>query len=63
MSARISGMAKAVLAALIAGVGSLSAVMVDDKGFGDVTDGQWVAVVLAALVALGGVYAIPNRTE
>lgn len=58
----IRGAAKAVLAGLIAGVGSLSAVLVDNKSIGDVTDGQWVAIVLATLIALGAVYGVPNRT-
>lgn len=58
----LRGAAKAVLAGLIAGVGSLSAVLVDNKSIGDVTDGQWVAIVLATLIALGAVYGVPNRT-
>lgn len=59
----LKGMAKAILAALIAGVGSLSAVLVDNKSIGDVTDGQWVAIVLATLIALGAVYGVPNKTS
>jgi hypothetical protein len=58
----IAGMAKAVYAGLVAGLGALAAIMVGDVGLGDVSDGQWVATVLAALVAAGGVYGIPNRT-
>lgn len=58
---RLAVAAKAVFAFLVAGLGSLAAVMVGDAGFGDVTDGQWVTIVLAALVAGGGVYGIPNR--
>ena len=57
----IAGMAKAILAAAIAGVGALGAVLVDNKAIGDVTDGQWVAIALATLIALGGVYLTPNR--
>jgi hypothetical protein len=53
--------AKAVLAALIAGLGSLATALVDDKSLGDVSDGQWVAVVLATLVALAAVFAVPNK--
>jgi hypothetical protein len=52
--------AKAVVAALIAGLGSLITVLVGDVGFGDVTDGQWVAVVLSAIVAAGAVFGITN---
>lgn len=57
---RLGVIAKALLAALIAGLGALGAVLVDNKSVGDVTDGQWVAIVLATLVALGAVYRIPN---
>lgn len=53
--------AKALLASLIAGLGALATALVDDKGLGDVSDGQWVAVVLAFLVALGAVFAVPNQ--
>ena len=63
MKSTLASMAKAFLASLIAGFGSLSTALIDDKSLGDVTDGQWVAVVLAALVALGGVYALPNRSS
>lgn len=52
--------AKAVFAFLVAGLGALASIMVGDVGFGDVTEGQWVAVVVTALVAGGGVYGIKN---
>jgi hypothetical protein len=51
---------KAIVGAVIAGLSALATVLVGDAGFGDVTDGQWVAVVLAALVAFAGVWATPN---
>ncbi len=54
--------AKAIIAALVAGLGSLATALVDGKSLGDVTDGQWLAVVLALLVALGAVFAVPNKT-
>lgn len=57
---KIAPIAKAVIAALVAGLGSLAAVLVDDKSLSDVTDGQWVAVAVAFLVALGAVFAVPN---
>lgn len=53
--------AKAFMGAAVAGLGSLAAVLVGDAGFGDVTDGQWVTVALAALVAFAAVWGIPNR--
>ena len=52
---------KAVVAAFVAGLGSLAAVLVDDKSLGDVTDGQWVTVAIAFLVGLGAVFAVPNQ--
>lgn len=54
--------AKAIFAGLVAGLGSLSAALVADKSLGDLTDGQWIVVVLAALVAFGGVYGIRNTS-
>ena len=55
-----SQFAKAIYAALVAGLGSLAAILVGDVGLGDVSSGQWVTVVLAALVAGGGVFGIRN---
>lgn len=52
--------AKAFYAAVVAGLGALAAVLVGDVGLGDLSDGQWVTVVLAALVAGGGVAGIKN---
>lgn len=57
---KIAQVAKAVYATLIAGLGSLATVMVGDVGFGEVTDGQWVSVVVVGLVAGGGVFGISN---
>lgn len=54
--------AKAIYAFVIAGLGALAAVLVGDLGLGDLSDGQWVVVVLSALVAGGGVFGIPNKT-
>lgn len=53
--------AKAIYAFVVTGLGALAAVLVGDVGIGDLSDGQWVTVVLAALVAGGGVFGIPNR--
>jgi len=52
--------AKALYATVIAGLGSLAAVLVGDVGFTDVSAGQWVTIALAALIAGGGVYGIRN---
>lgn len=54
--------AKAIYAFFVAGLGALAAVLVGDLGLGDLSDGQWVVVFLAALVAGGGVFALPNKT-
>ena len=53
--------AKAVYGGVTAALASLVTVMVGDVGFGDITDGQWVAAVLAGLIVAGGVYGIPNK--
>lgn len=50
---------KAGFAAVMAFGGSLVVVMVGDVGFGDITDGQWLAALLAGLGAAGGVWGIP----
>jgi hypothetical protein len=50
---------KAVYGGLVAGLGSLAIVMVGDVGFADITDGQWVAAALEALIVAGGIYGIP----
>jgi len=55
--------AKAVYATVIAGLGSLAAVLVGNVGLTDLTSGQWVTVALAALIAGGGVYGIRNAPD
>jgi hypothetical protein len=62
MSPFIKKAAKAILAAVIAALGSLATVMVGDTGFGDLTAGQWVTIALAVTIAFGGVYGIKNST-
>jgi hypothetical protein len=52
--------AKAIYATVVAALGALAAVLVGDVGFADVSAGQWVTVVLAGLVAGGGVFGIRN---
>ena len=51
---------KAFVGAVIAFLSSLSTALVDDKGFGDITDGQWVVSVIALLVAFSAIWAAPN---
>lgn len=50
---------KAAFGGIVAALGTLTVVMVGDVGFGDITDGQWVAAILEGLVVAGGVYGIP----
>lgn len=55
--------AKAAYATIISALGSLAVVLVGDAGLGDLTSGQWITVVLAALIAGGGVYGITNAPK
>lgn len=57
----VASYAKAIIAAVIAALSSLSAYLVNDTSLGDITAGQWVAVAIAFLVALGAVFAVPNK--
>ena len=43
---------KAIWAGAVALLGGLAAIMVGDVGFGDITGGQWVTVLLATVLAL-----------
>ena len=61
MSTQVAQAAKAVYGALIAALSGLATVLVGSASVGQVTAGQWVTIVLAALVAGGGVYGITNR--
>lgn len=49
--------AKGLLAGAIAFVGAGATAAID----GEITMGEWWAMAAAGLVALGGVYGIPNR--
>jgi hypothetical protein len=54
--------AKAVVAAVLAALSVLSGYLLNaDTGFGDISAGQWVAVAVAFFVALGAVFAVPNK--
>jgi hypothetical protein len=48
---------KAIVGALIAGLGVLALALEDEK----VTSGEWVNIAIATLTALGVVWAIPNK--
>lgn len=49
---------KAIVASLVAGLTALLTALDDDS----VTAQEWVTAGIAALVALGAVYAVPNTT-
>ena len=51
--------AKAIVGALIAGLTSIVTALDD----GDITNQEWVTAVIAAAVALGVVWAVPNKPE
>ncbi|MFD9950946.1 hypothetical protein ACFWYW_59300 [Nonomuraea sp. NPDC059023] len=53
---KVGSMAKAIVAAMSAGTGSLVIAMSDDV----IVTGEWVTVALAVLGALGITYAVPN---
>jgi hypothetical protein len=52
-------MAKALVGALIAGLTALGTALAD----GEVTQGEWVGVAVAALGVLGAVFATPNAAD
>ncbi|CBG71859.1 hypothetical protein SCAB_48081 [Streptomyces scabiei 87.22] len=56
---RISKYAKAVVAALAAGAGSLSVAVTDDV----VSAAEGWAALIAVLAALGFTWAVPNRQD
>lgn len=56
----ISKAAKAIYAGVVAVLGSLAAVLVGDVGIGDLSAGQVVTIILAGVLAVGGVYGIRN---
>lgn len=54
---------KAVYASAVASLSGLVTVLVGNTGIGELTDGQWVTIALAAVVAFGGVYGITNAPK
>ena len=58
----VDKIAKALIGAIVAGLGALAAVLVGDVGIDDVSAGQWVTIALATFSALGAVYAVPNAS-
>ena len=59
---KIAPYAKALIGALVAGLGTLGAALTPDAGgLVSVNAGEWVAIVSALLVGLLAVFAVPNR--
>jgi hypothetical protein len=54
---KIKPYAKAIVAALISGLGALGTAYTD----GEVSAQEWIAVASAFLVALGVVFGVPNK--
>ena len=52
--------AKALYAAAVAFLTAVAAILVGDVGFGDITSGQWVAIALGVVIALGGTFKLTN---
>jgi len=50
--------AKAIYAGVVMFLGSVSAILIGEVGFGDILPGQWVAIALATVVAVGGVFSL-----
>ncbi|WP_242890307.1 hypothetical protein [Actinomadura litoris] len=53
---KLGSYAKSIVAAVVAGGGTLGTALADDT----VSTGEWVGVALAALGALGVVWVVPN---
>ena len=63
MTTTVRQAAKAIYGGLVAALSGLSAVLVGGASFGQVTAGQWVSIVLAGLIAGGGVYGLTNAPK
>jgi len=61
MKTYIAQTAKALYAALVAGLAALGGLLVNDTSVADITAGQWVFVASAVLVSFGGVYRLPGK--
>jgi hypothetical protein len=57
----VQSAAKAVVAAIAAGIAALGAVLVAGNTLSDITDAQWVVIVGAVLAAGYGTYQTPNK--
>lgn len=58
---RFEPYAKAIAAALVAGLTYLIGVIPASGGFADVTIAGWMGLALAVFASLGVVYRVPNK--
>ena len=49
---------KALYAGLTVFLGGVAAIVVGDATIGSITDGQWIVIVLATVIAVGGVLGL-----
>ena len=61
MLALVSKVAAAVFAAAVAGLGSLGSSLTTGESLGQLDAKTWVAIVLATIVAGGGVHALTRK--
>ncbi len=52
--------AKAVFAGTTTALGSVAVLLIGDTTLSAVTQGQWVTILLATVVAVGGVFGLSN---
>ena len=52
---------KALVAALVAGLSVVSTQLAGGQSLGGLTAGDWLGAAIAFLVALGAVFAVPNK--
>ena len=61
MGQQIKQAAKGIYSGLIAGLGSLSAVLTGPTHLSQVSAGQWVIIAIATLTGFGVVYGLDKR--
>lgn len=58
----LSKIAKAIYSAVLAALSALGGYLTNSTSLGQITAGQWVFILIAALVSGGGVYGISNNS-
>lgn len=59
----IAGMAKAIIAALLAGLGSIATALTatEQQTIDDLSHGAWIAAAIITLTTFAATYFVPNR--